>query len=184
MDHIMQRCFNRFLVCLSLLAEVGACAQVNDAFSDGNFNIGTVWTGNDALFAVVDDGGNQRLRSASPGAANYYLSTPSTIVDDAYWELFFDLRFATSGANYVDMYLMSGAADLSSGVNGYFLRIGGTNDRLELFRSPAIGEVSRAGESEAEFRARLAQAARERRDALTETLRRKFAPKMTTLSPG
>ena len=137
MDHIMQRCFNRFLVCLSLLAEVGACAQVNDAFSDGNFNIGTVWTGNDALFAVVDDGGNQRLRSASPGAANYYLSTPSTIVDDAYWELFFDLRFATSGANYVDMYLMSGAADLSSGVNGYFLRIGGTNDRLELFRSDA-----------------------------------------------
>lgn len=139
---IMQRCFNRFLVCLSLLVAIGARAQVNDDFSDGNFNIGTVWSGNDALFVVVDDGGNQRLRSASPGAANYYLSTPSTIVDDAYWELFFDLRFATSGANYVDVYLMSSAADLSAGANGYFVRIGGTNDRLELFRSDAGAETS------------------------------------------
>jgi hypothetical protein len=43
----------------------------------------------------------------------------------------------TSGANYADVYLMSSAADLASGVNGYFVRIGGTNDRLELFRSDA-----------------------------------------------
>jgi Lamin Tail Domain/Bacterial Ig-like domain len=122
-------------------------AQVNDDFSDGNFNIGTVWTGSDALFAVVDDGGNQRLRSASPGAANYYLSTPSTSVDDVQWDLFFDLRFATSGANYVDVYLMSTGADLASGVNGYFVRIGGTADRLELFRSDAGAATSLAVQS-------------------------------------
>jgi hypothetical protein len=47
-------------------------------------------------------------------------------VNDAQWEFFIDLRFATSGANYVDVYLMSDAADLTSGANGYFLRIGGT----------------------------------------------------------
>ncbi|MBK9146939.1 MAG: lamin tail domain-containing protein [Flavobacteriales bacterium] len=119
-----------------------ASAQVSDDFSDGNFNIGTAWTGNDALFAVMDDSGNQRLRSASPGAANYYLSTPSTIVDDAQWELWFDLRFNPSGANYVDVYLMSATADLSAGVNGYFVRIGGTDDRIELFRSDGGAAVS------------------------------------------
>lgn len=111
--------------------------QVSDDFSDGDFTTGTVWSGNDALFTVTDDGGNMRLRSNSPGAANYFLSTPSSVVDDAYWEFFFDMRFATSGANYVDVYLMSSNADLGSGVNGYFLRIGGTADRLELFRSDA-----------------------------------------------
>ncbi|MBK8225728.1 MAG: lamin tail domain-containing protein [Flavobacteriales bacterium] len=124
-----------------------AKAQVSDDFSDGNFNIGTVWTGSDALFAVVDDGGNQRLRSASPGAANYWLSTPSTLADDAVWELFFDLRFATSGANFVDVHLMSSAADLASGVNGYIVRIGGTADRLELFRSDAGAAASLAVQS-------------------------------------
>ncbi len=124
-----------------------ATAQVSDDFSDGNFNIGTVWNGSDALFAVVDDGGNQRLRSASPGAANYWLSTPSTLTDDAVWELFFDLRFATSGANFVDVHLMSSAADLASGVNGYFVRIGGTADRLELFRSDAGAAASLAVQS-------------------------------------
>lgn len=112
-------------------------AQVTDAFTDGDFSANPAWSGSDALFSVVDDGGDQRLRSNSPGAANYYLSTPSTIADDTRWDLFLDLRFATSGANYVDVYLMSDAAVLSTGVNGYFLRIGGTADRLELFRSDA-----------------------------------------------
>lgn len=132
---MMNAAFRHLFLLISTILPAFACAQVNDQFTDGNFNTGTVWGGDDALFDVVDDGGNQRLRSASPGAANYYLSTPSTVADDTYWELFFDLRFATSGANYVDVYLMSNAADLSSGVNGYFVRIGGTSDRLELFRS-------------------------------------------------
>lgn len=131
----MSAAFRHLYLLISAVLPVFAGAQVNDQFADGNFNIGTVWTGDDGLFAVVDDGGNQRLRSASPGAANYHLSTTSAIADDVYWELFFDLRFATSGANYVDVYVMSNAADLGSGVNGYFVRIGGTSDRLELFRS-------------------------------------------------
>lgn len=112
-------------------------AQLADSFTDGDFAADPAWAGIDALFTVVDDGGNQRLRSNSPGAANYYLSTPNTLVDDARWEFFVDTRFSTSGANYVDVYLMSDAAVLSTGVNGYFLRIGGTADRLELFRSDA-----------------------------------------------
>ena len=112
-------------------------AQVADDFTDGDLTTGTAWSGDNTIYVVVDDGGNQRLRSNSPGAANYYLSTPNTIVDDARWEFFIDLRFATSGANYADIYLMSDAADLSGGVNGYLLRVGGTLDRIELFRSDA-----------------------------------------------
>jgi hypothetical protein len=53
--------------------------------------------------------------------------------------------------------------------------------KLELLQSPWSGEVSKLGESEKEFRLRLQQAAREDRDAKAEQLRRKYAPRMTTL---
>lgn len=53
--------------------------------------------------------------------------------------------------------------------------------KLELLRSPSSGEVSRLGESEKQFRLRLQLAAREDRDAKAEQLRRKYAPRMTTL---
>jgi len=53
--------------------------------------------------------------------------------------------------------------------------------RLELLRSPELKLVSRPGESERDFRARLVQAAREQRDAFAEKLRQKYAPKLATL---
>ena len=121
----------------TLLGPLLVSGQFVDTFNDGDFTSGPAWSGTDGLFAIVDDGGETRLRSNSPGAANYYLSTPSTVVNDAQWEFFIDLRFSTSGANYVDVYLMSDAADVSGPVNGYFLRIGGTADQIQLFRSDA-----------------------------------------------
>ncbi|HET9868064.1 MAG TPA: ATP-binding protein, partial [Nitrospira sp.] len=53
--------------------------------------------------------------------------------------------------------------------------------QLELFRSPTSNEVSRPGESERDFRVRLHQAGRERRDQHIESLRRKYAPKIAAL---
>ena len=119
------------LVTGCLVATSGA--QFTDNFDDGDLTTGTVWTGSNALFTVVSG----QLRSNSAGAANYNLSTASTLATSAQWEFFVDLNFATSGANFVDVYLMSSAADLASGVNGYYVRIGGTQDRVELFRSDA-----------------------------------------------
>ncbi|MBK7943026.1 MAG: lamin tail domain-containing protein [Flavobacteriales bacterium] len=115
------------------LATLVASAQFTDDFDDNDYTNGPVWNGDAALFVCV--GG--QLRSNSPGAANYHLSTPSTQAAGAQWEFFINLKFATSGANYADVYLMSSAADLASGVDGYYVRIGGTQDRVELFRSDA-----------------------------------------------
>jgi hypothetical protein len=52
---------------------------------------------------------------------------------------------------------------------------------LELFRSPGLKLVSRPGESEADFRARLQLAAREARDGAVEQLREKYAGKIAAL---
>ena len=114
------------------------CAQFSDDFSDLDFTSGVVWSGNTTLFTASTGA----LQSQSPGAANYQLSTPSTQAADGQWEFYVNLKFSTSGANYADVYLMSSAADLASGVNGYFVRIGGTSDRVELFRSDAGTPVS------------------------------------------
>jgi hypothetical protein len=107
--------------------------QFVDDFNDNDYTNGPIWGGTTALY--VAEGG--QLRSNSPGAANYHLSTPSAQATSAQWDYFINLKFATSGANYADVYLMSSAADLQSGVNGYFVRFGGTTDRVELFRSDA-----------------------------------------------
>jgi hypothetical protein len=52
---------------------------------------------------------------------------------------------------------------------------------LELLESPSLGEMSSPGETEREFRIRLTQQARERRDEAAEKLRAKYAPKLTSV---
>ncbi len=54
--------------------------------------------------------------------------------------------------------------------------------RSDLFRSPSTGDVSAAGESERDFRARLSQKAREERDEVAETLRGRYAARLSALS--
>ena len=52
---------------------------------------------------------------------------------------------------------------------------------VQLWRSPSQKVVSRSGESEADFRARLAQGAREGRDAKADALRAKYDAKVAAL---
>ena len=53
--------------------------------------------------------------------------------------------------------------------------------KMELLRSAALKITSKPGESERDFRVRLAQLAREQRDAEIEKLRAKYAPKAAML---
>jgi hypothetical protein len=55
------------------------------------------------------------------------------------------------------------------------------NRRYDLLKSPGLGEISKPGESERDFRIRLADRAREERDRQLEKLRLKYASKFRTL---
>ena len=55
------------------------------------------------------------------------------------------------------------------------------NQRLELLESPSLEIASNPGEKESDFRVRLQQIAREKRDDAVEKLRRKYAPKFEQL---
>lgn len=57
----------------------------------------------------------------------------------------------------------------------------GNSQRLVLMGSPSLGQVSKDSESESDFRVRLQQAARERRDEAAEKIRQRYAPKMARL---
>lgn len=54
-------------------------------------------------------------------------------------------------------------------------------DRLTLLRSASLKETSRPGETERDFRIRLAILAREERDRASEALREKYAPRFAAL---
>jgi hypothetical protein len=56
-----------------------------------------------------------------------------------------------------------------------------TAETLDIFRSASLKLTSRPGETEGAFRARLQQAAREKRDAEVTRLRQKYAPKVAGL---
>ena len=55
------------------------------------------------------------------------------------------------------------------------------SQKMDLLRSPGTGLVSNPGEAERDFRVRLQQVAREQRDRAAETLRAKYAPRITSL---
>jgi len=107
-----------------------ASAQFSDDFSDGDFTANPVWTGSPGLFTID----NFQLRSNSPGASVYYISTPSTQATESQWEFTFNLKFATSGSNYVRVFLMSDNTDLGLTQNGYFIQIGNTTDEISLYK--------------------------------------------------
>ena len=122
------------IIALSLC--FGGClyAQVNEDFSDGNFTTAPVWTGsnNAADFTTIDN----KLRSNSNIAnTSFYLSTANSLANNTQWEFWINLQFSTSGSNYSDIYVISDKADLKSTlINGYFIRIGNTDDEISFYR--------------------------------------------------
>lgn len=105
-------------------------AQLSDNFSDGDFTNNPIWSGDNGLFTITTG----ELNSQSPGAANYYLSTPSTLAANVEFLFDINLKFATSGSNYVDVYLLSDVDTLTNPQNGYFVRIGSTQDDIKLYK--------------------------------------------------
>jgi hypothetical protein len=55
------------------------------------------------------------------------------------------------------------------------------SQEITLLQSPSLKAVSQPGEDERDFRIRLGQVAREKRDEMVEALRKKYAPKIASL---
>jgi len=85
------------------------------------------------------------------------------------------------GGSFADLPAAAGKAKSYTKFSSEFATYLFRTQKIDLFRSPSLKQLSQVGEGEREFRIRLQQAAREGRDAQAEALRRKYAPKLTTL---
>ncbi len=67
--------------------------------------------------------------------------------------------------------------ELASALKDHLYR----EQKLQLWKCPSLKQTSKPGETEADFRVRLAHQAREQRDTQVEELRQSFAPKISAL---
>ena len=100
------------------------------------------WSGGTSDFVVNS---SLQLQSNNTVAnSNYFLSTPNSLATSAQWEMYIQLAFNPSSANYVDVYLTASAADLTlNTTTGYFVRIGNTNDEICLYRKDNGGTITK-----------------------------------------
>jgi hypothetical protein len=131
----------KLLFILIVISQI-AKSQVFDDFEDGDFTVNPIWSSSitNADFTVI----NKRLRSNSSLASNNFsISTANQMALNTKWEFWVNLQFNTSGSNYVDVYLISDKADLKSNlINGYFIRIGHTNDEIALYKRSGLSATS------------------------------------------
>jgi hypothetical protein len=105
-------------------------SQVNESFTDGNFTLNPTWTGTTSNFMINS---SSQLQSQAVATSVSYLFTPSEAIEAASWECWVKITYSTSSSNYASIYLISDKNDLTSGCNGYYVQIGGTNDEVSLF---------------------------------------------------
>jgi hypothetical protein len=123
-----------YILCwLALLPVACLQAQLADDFTDGNYTDDPVWTGTSNSWSVTAAG---QLQSANTTAnSTYYLSTEQALANAVQWAFTLRVQFNTSSANYVDVFLIASAPELmASATNGYFIRIGNTQDEISLYR--------------------------------------------------
>ena len=104
--------------------------QVNDTFSDGNITDNPEWTGTTSNFVVNP---YFQLQSQAKVASTSFLFTPSEAFDNATWECRVKMTYNPSAYNYACVYLASDKNDITSGCNGYYVQVGGTNDDISLY---------------------------------------------------
>lgn len=128
----------RIITLLCFLCSGTLQAQFTDNFSDGNFTANPIWTGQTAQYIVNP---SFQLRSNGLAATDTItLSTPSTVINNAEWQFWFQLNFAPSASNFVQIYLVSDQQDLTGPLNGYYIKVGEnlTGDGLDLYKQTGL----------------------------------------------
>lgn len=128
---MMIRTFKSCVYCL-LLITLPCKAQIIDSFTDGDLKHNPSWIGDTSNFEV--NAALQLHLNAPAVTGKSLLVTSSEVSTGAVWKFWTQLDFNPSSSNYAKVYLMSDKARIDSSLRGYYIRIGGTDDDISLFR--------------------------------------------------
>ena len=122
-------------ILLILLSNTFAMAQILDDFSDGNFNQNPTWYGTISHFEIDSFG---RLHLNAPAQPyRSYLCLESNLLENTLWEMSVKMDFNPSSSNYLDWYLLANDTLLEASNTAYFIRVGGTNNEIALYKREA-----------------------------------------------
>jgi hypothetical protein len=116
--------------------------QINDNFSDGNFNMNPTWAGSTDVF-VVNTSQELQVFNATGGQSYLSAQTSNPSIDNKEWRFTVKQTFSGSDNNHSRIYLVANGTDLSfsnstsgSNATGYFLKLGeaGSTDAIKFFR--------------------------------------------------
>lgn len=129
--------FRLMLLFLGITAQaVAGYTQLVDSFDDGDFDQNPSWSGDDTIFMVNSDLELQ-LNDVDVSKSRAYLVVNAPTGNMATWRFRVQLDFSPSGTNFARVYLNSDQIDLTSNLNGYFVKIGGisgSDDAIELMQ--------------------------------------------------
>ncbi|HET7116299.1 MAG TPA: lamin tail domain-containing protein [Hanamia sp.] len=130
-----------FLYLLTLINKFGY-SQISESFNDGDFINNPQWIGNSNAFVV--NSSFQLQSNDTIANSSFYLATANTLATSVQWEFLVKINFNPSSANYIDAYLTSLSGDLNASSNqGYFVRIGNTEDEISLYRKDGSGVMTK-----------------------------------------
>ena len=133
-------------LCLSLplllaVFSVNVLAQqvvIEDDFSDGNFTENPSWS--DPNNRHIVNASNELQLNAPAESDTAVIVTPSTAAFGE-WEFLVRFDFNPSSTSFSRIYLVADTPDLKGAVNGYFVRVGHTDDEVSLFRQDGTDEI-------------------------------------------
>ena len=131
---------------LTLLATCSVYAQITDNFTDGDLSQNPVWFGNISHFEI--DSLNRLHLNAPSQTANSFLCFNSNLIENTTWELILKMDFNPSSSNYLDWYIIANDSLLTTSTEAYYIRIGGTDDAIVLYKRTESNNIKLIESSE------------------------------------
>ena len=132
----------RFIGYLCFLCSLCCCSPLVAELSDDSkddFTSRLSWEGDADRFTIDEKG--VRLNDKAGVGGSAFLATPSTQIRGMRWEFRVHLFFNPSANNFAKFYLGSSSEELLGPLRGYFLQIGGSKDRVSLYRQEGMEAI-------------------------------------------
>lgn len=121
-----------------MLCSVPMAGQFSDNFDDGDFTQNPTWTDDSSAYIVNTSGMLQLNAKAIDGKSHIYIPSNNGIET---WEWKVRMDFNPSSSSYCKVFLMADQPNTANITQGYFLKIGSTNDDICLYRKEGSTET-------------------------------------------